>query len=275
MPDRPDEPRHPAAYFDCYATLLAGATLISITRETIAGAAAFAELIRSERVTLSYIPPAVLAILEPDDFAGSALWGIFSAGEALPPEQASRWSRSGIELHNSYGPTETTVVVTDYLCDEPLTGPTPIGTALPNHRAYALDERLRPVPIGVLGQLFIAGTGVTYGYHDRPGLTAERFLPDPYAERPGERMYATGDLVRWRPDGVLEFFGRRDRQVQIRGQRVELGEIEHTLTQHPSIPASASAPCCCATAPTSSPTWPASRTWTSCGSTWPTSCLRT
>ena len=131
-------------------------------------------------------------------------------------------------------------MVTDYLCtNEPLTGPTPIGTALPNHRAYALDQRLRPVPIGVPGQLYIAGTGVTYGYHDRPGLTAQQFLPDPYADTPGQRMYATGDLVRWRADGVLEYLGRRDRQVQLRGQRVELGEIEHTLTQHPDIRQSA------------------------------------
>jgi amino acid adenylation domain-containing protein len=229
-------PAFDASIFDCYATLLAGAVMVSAPRETITDPASFGRLIHSERITLSYIPPAVLALLDPDDFAGSALRGIFSAGEALPPEQASRWSRPGLELHNSYGPTETTVVVTDYLCtDEPLTGPTPIGTALPNHRAYALDERLRPVPIGVTGQLYIAGTGVTYGYHRRPGLTAERFLADPYAPRPGDRMYATGDVVRWRSDGVLVFLGRRDRQVQLRGQRVELGEIEHTLTQHPDV----------------------------------------
>jgi amino acid adenylation domain-containing protein len=229
-------PAFDASIFDCYATLLAGATLISAPRETIADSAAFADLIRSEQVTLSFVPPAVLALLDPEDFAGSALRGLWSAGEALPPEQATRWPRPGLELHNSYGPTETTVVVTNFVCtDEPLTGPTPIGTALPNHRVYALDERCRPVPIGVAGQLYVAGTGVTYGYHDRPGLTAERFLPDPHADTPGERMYATGDLVRWRADGVLEFLGRRDRQVQLRGQRVELGEIEHTLTQHPDV----------------------------------------
>ena len=241
-------PAFDASIFDCYATLLAGATLISAPRETIADAAAFTDLIRSERVTLSFVPPAVLALLDPEDFAGSALRGLWSAGEALPPEQATRWPRPGLALHNSYGPTETTVVVTDYLCtDEPLTGPTPIGTALPNHRAYALDrtsaprtDRRRP------DELYIAGTGVTHGYHDRPGLTAERFLPDPYAGTPGERMYATGDLVRWRADGVLEFLGRRDRQVQLRGQRVELGEIEHM--PHRNTPTSASARSCCATA---------------------------
>ncbi|MEH1030542.1 amino acid adenylation domain-containing protein [Micromonospora profundi] len=229
-------PAFDASICDCYATLLAGATMISAPRETIADAAAFTTLIRAEQVTLSFISTAVLALLEPDDFAGTALRAVWSAGEALPPEQASRWSRPGLELHNCYGPTETTVVVTDYLCtDEPLTGPTPIGTALPNHRAYALDEHLRPTPIGVPGQLFVAGTGVTYGYYGRPGLTAERFLADPHADQPGQRMYATGDLVRWLPGGILEFLGRRDRQVQIRGQRVELGEIEHTLSRHPHV----------------------------------------
>jgi len=229
-------PAFDASIFDCFATLLAGATLISARRETIADARAFAELVRTERVTLSFVPPAVLALLDPEDFAGSALRAIVSAGEALPPEQAARWTRPGLKLHNSYGPTETTVIVTDYLCtDEPLNGPTPIGSVLPNHRGYVLDERMRPVPVGVPGDLFISGTGVTHGYHGRPGLTAERFLPDPYAPTPGRRMYATGDLVRRRADGVLEFLGRRDRQVKLRGQRVELGEIEHTLTQHPAV----------------------------------------
>ena len=107
-------PAFDASIFDCYATLLAGATLISAPRETIADPAAFTDLIRSERVTLSFVPPAVLALLDPEDFAGTALRGLWSAGEALPPEQATRWPRPGLALHNSYGPTETTVVVTDY-----------------------------------------------------------------------------------------------------------------------------------------------------------------
>ncbi len=228
-------PAFDASVFDTWATFLAGATLVAAPSATIADPAAFTELLRSEGVTLSFIPPAVLALLDADDLATTALRGIFSAGEALPPEQATRWGRAGLELHNSYGPTETTVVVTDHICTgEPLTGPTPIGTALRNHRAYALDDRLHPAPIGVPGQLFVAGPGVTYGYHARPALTAERFLPDPYGS-PGERMYATGDIVSWRADGLLEFLGRRDRQVQVRGQRVELGEIEHTLGRHPDV----------------------------------------
>jgi amino acid adenylation domain-containing protein len=229
-------PAFDVSIFDCYATWLAGATLISAPRETFADPGAFGALLIDERVTLSSIAPAVLALLDPGRLAGGALRAIVSAGEALPPELAARWSRPGLELHNAFGPTETTVVVTDYLCPgEASTGPTPIGTALPNHRMYVLDTVLRPVPIGVPGQLYIAGTGVAHGYHGRPALTAQSFLADPYSDRPGERMYATGDLVRWRSDGVLEYLGRGDRQVKLRGQRVELGEIEQTLARHPQV----------------------------------------
>jgi amino acid adenylation domain-containing protein len=225
-----------ATIFDCFATLLAGATLISAPREVITDPVAFTALLREEQVTLSYIPPAILAVLDPAQLVDSALRATFSAGEALPAEQVKRWSRPGLELHNSYGPTETTVVCTDYVCPvDGLHAPTPIGTPLPDHRAYVLDSCLRPAPIGVPGQLFIAGTGLAHGYLNRPALTAERFLADPFSDRPGERMYATGDLVCRRPDGILDFLGRTDRQVKLRGQRVELGEIEHALTQHPAV----------------------------------------
>jgi amino acid adenylation domain-containing protein len=229
-------PAFDASIFDLFATFLAGATLVSAPSETIVDPAAFADLIRTRRVTLSFVPAAVLAVLDPDEIAAGTLRAIWSAGEAMPPEQAVRWPRPGLELHNSYGPTETTVVVTDFACTpEPLDGPTPIGTAMAQHRVHVLDARLRPVPIGVPGQLHVSGAGVTYGYHRQPGLTAERFLADPFADRPGARMYATGDVVRWRADGILEFLGRPDRQVQIRGQRVELGEIEHVLSRHPDV----------------------------------------
>jgi nonribosomal peptide synthetase DhbF len=222
--------------FDCFATLLAGATLVGAPREVITDADAFTALLREEQITLSYIPPAILAGLDPRRLADSALRGVFAAGETLPAEQVNRWSRPGLDLHNSYGPTETTVVCTSYRCPgTPLDGPVPIGRALPGHRAYVLDERLLPVPAGVCGLLYVAGTGVAHGYLNQPGLTAERFLADPYVNQPGQRMYATGDLARWRADGNLEFLGRADDQVKLRGFRVELGEVETVLERHPSV----------------------------------------
>ncbi|WLS48447.1 amino acid adenylation domain-containing protein [Micromonospora profundi] len=228
-------PAFDASIFDYYATWLAGATLVSAPKETIVDPEALTSLLEDERITLAYLPPALLALLDPTRLVGTTLRGAFSAGEALPVAQANRWGQAGFPLHNSYGPTETTVVVTDYRCsDTPVRGSTPIGVPMPGHRAYVLDRRLRPTPIGVAGELHIAGTGVTYGYHNRPGLTARSFLADPYGP-PGHRMYATGDLARWRSDGTLEYLGRRDRQIQLRGQRVELGEIEHTIAQHPDV----------------------------------------
>ena len=234
-------PAFDAHVFDIYATLHAGATLVSASRDTFTNPAAFTHLIRTEQITVAFIPPAILAQLDPDQLTGTALRAIACGGEALPAALAIRWARPGLDLHNPYGPTETTVEVTDYICptDEPLTGPPPIGRPLPHHRAYVLDHRLRPTPIGIPGELHIAGTGLAHGYLNQPGLTAQRFLPDPYSHTPGQRMYATGDLARWRADGHLEHLGRRDRQIQLHGQRIELGEIEHTLTRHPDIRQSA------------------------------------
>jgi amino acid adenylation domain-containing protein len=236
--DRVSQLSNPAfdvSVFDCFATLLAGATLVVVPRAVVADPPALTALLRAERITLSYVPPAVLSLVDPAELHGSALRLVFCAGEALRPEQVERWARPGLELHNSYGPTETTVIVTDHRFPvPPPPGPAPIGTALPGHRALVLDAQLRPAPIGVPGELYIAGTGVAHGYLGRPALTAERFVPDPHGA-PGERMYATGDLVRWRSDGVLQFLGRADRQVKLRGQRIELGEIEHALARHPAV----------------------------------------
>ena len=161
---------------------------------------------------------------------------VFCSGEALPPETVRRFLSTWpeIELHNLYGPTEASIDVTAWHCHEG-SGPVPIGHPIANHRAYVLDACLRPAPIGVPGQLFIAGVGLAHGYLNRPALTAERFLADPFSDRPGERMYATGDLTRRRPNGILDYLGRTDRQVKLRGQRVELAEIEHALTQHPAV----------------------------------------
>lgn len=229
-------PSFDASIFDCFATLLAGGTIISAPHETIADPAAFTTFLRDERVTLTFIPPVILGLLDPDSVSDSALRLVYTGGDVLGTDPANRWTRTGLELRNVYGPTETTVFCTQYrLPRTPMDTPPPIGTALPHQRTYVLDARLRPLPVGVPGQLFVAGLGVADGYHNRAALTAQRFLPDPYDDRPGQRMYATGDRVRWRNDGVLEYLGRLDRQVKIRGLRIELGEIEHALTQHPGV----------------------------------------
>ncbi len=227
-----------AAIFDTFMTLLAGATIISASRDVFTNPDTFTELLCQERVTLSYVPPAVLAVLDPTQLAGSALRAVFCGGEALPTATVHRFLSAcpEIELHNPYGPTEATVECTDHVCQDVATGVrTPIGTPLPDHRAYVLDGYLHPVPPGIPGQLFIAGTGLAYGYLNQPALTAERFLPDPFTDHPGERMYATGDVASRRPDGTLDYLGRTDRQIKLRGQRIEPGEIEHALTQHPTV----------------------------------------
>jgi acyl-coenzyme A synthetase/AMP-(fatty) acid ligase len=142
-----------------------------------------------------------------------------------------------VRLLNTYGPTETTVVAT--MCDltgwDPADGEVPIGRAIPNVQARVLNRGLTPAKPGDMGELCIGGAGLARGYVNEPALTAERFVPDPGSHRPGARLYLTGDLVKQRPDGLLEFAGRLDDQVKLRGHRIEPGEIETVLAQHPSI----------------------------------------
>jgi nonribosomal peptide synthetase DhbF len=186
------------------------------------------------KVTPSHLP--ILATL-PAECAPDA--ELMIAGEALTGELLEDWRRDHpeVDVINSYGPTETTVACADYriaAAQEARPGPVPIGRPIRNVRVYVLDSALQPVPPGVTGELFIAGAGVARGYRKRPGFTAERFLPDPFG-RPGRRMYSTGDRVRWRADGNLEFVGRADDQVKVRGFRVELGEVESMLSRHPDL----------------------------------------
>ncbi len=220
--------------FDMYAAFCAGATVVAAPHTTLLDPQGLGELLRDERVTVAYVPPALLSLVDPA--LPAHLRVLMVAGEPFPAELANRWARPGLAFHNGYGPTEVTVTCVDYRCPaEPLTAPPPIGKPMPNQRAYILDSELRPVPIGVPGQLFMAGAGLARGYLGRPDLTAERFLPDPFALTPGQRMYATGDQVRWRADGNIEFLGRTDRQVKVRGLRIELGEIEHVLAAQPGV----------------------------------------
>ena len=166
-------------------------------------------------------------------------------GEALTGEQLAGWraAHPDVAVVNEYGPTEATVgcVAARIAPGEPVPpGPVPIGTPTWNTRALLLDAALQPVPPGVVGELYVTGAQLARGYHRRPGLTAERFLPCPYGP-PGARMYATGDLARWRPDGSLDYLGRRDDQVKVRGMRIELGEVEAALLAHPDVRAAAAA----------------------------------
>jgi fengycin family lipopeptide synthetase B len=161
---------------------------------------------------------------------------VIVAGERCPVALAAQHHRRlpGASLYNEYGPTEGTVWSTVYEVPASIDAPTvPIGRPIPGARAYVLDPHLQPVPPGVAGELFLGGAGVVTGYLNRSELTAERFIDSPF--EPGDRLFRTGDLTRWRGDGLLEFLGRRDHQVKIRGFRVEVEEIEAVLRQLPGI----------------------------------------
>jgi amino acid adenylation domain-containing protein len=159
------------------------------------------------------------------------------AGERLPAElvQQIGTQHPGVRVANLYGPSETTTYSTAAMLDPDSAAAPPIGRPIANTQIHVLDEQGAPTPIGVPGEVFIGGAGVARGYLDRPDLTAERFIPDPFTDRSGARLYRTGDLARWRAGGDLEYLGRNDHQVKVRGFRIELGEIEHVLDQHPSV----------------------------------------
>ncbi|KAG0007450.1 hypothetical protein BGZ81_004863, partial [Podila clonocystis] len=164
---------------------------------------------------------------------------LLCGGEQVLIEACSEMLRHGgpVRLINSYGPTETTVNATTYAVTNAVRqlDRVPIGRPINNTRLYVLDRHCRPAAIGVVGELYIGGPGVANGYLNRPDLTAERFLPDPFSNMPDARMYKSGDLVRYLPDGNLVFLGRNDDQVKIRGFRIELGEIEKRLDEHPDV----------------------------------------
>ncbi|MFE6868129.1 amino acid adenylation domain-containing protein [Kitasatospora sp. NPDC057692] len=202
---------------------------------------ALLDLIAREKVGHVQATPSGWRVLLEAGLARSRSGGLtaLTGGEALPAPLAADLTAATARLVNVYGPTETTVWST---LAEPAApdGRVSIGEPLANTRAYVLDERLQPVPYGLPGELYLGGAGVAHGYRGRPGLTARRFLPDPYGP-PGSRVYRTGDLVRRRPGGGLEFVGRADTQVKLRGHRVELGEIEARLAEHPAVAQAAAA----------------------------------
>jgi hypothetical protein len=161
---------------------------------------------------------------------------VFCSGEALPFELQERFfARHPAELHNLYGPTEAAVDDTFWRCERGGTRRiVPIGRPIARTQLHVLDRRGQPVPVGVAGELHLGGIGLARGYHRRPDLTAEKFVPDPFGP-PGARLYRTGDLARWLPDGVVEYLGRLDHQVKLRGFRIELGEIEAAIAAQPGV----------------------------------------
>jgi natural product biosynthesis luciferase-like monooxygenase protein/FkbM family methyltransferase len=198
-----------------------------------------AEHVAHHGVTHLQCTPSTLRLLTADARFEDALDQIdrmLLGGEALPPSLARRVLEHGdTDLLNVYGPTETTIWSSVQAVESAPEDTVPIGRPIANTRCYVVDEHLRLVPRGVPGELLIGGASVTRGYHDRPRKTAQQFVPDPFGDAPGARLYRTGDRVKWRPDGALEFLGRVDHQVKVRGHRVELGEVETVLERHDGV----------------------------------------
>ncbi|MCR8665602.1 amino acid adenylation domain-containing protein [Pseudomonas carnis] len=217
--------------------LFTGARLVMARPEGHKDPAYLCEVVAAEHITTLHFVPSMLDVFlaHGDVSQAAGLVRVMCSGEALPGSLVRRFKQQlpGIGLYNLYGPTEAAVDVTAWNCARPeVPDNTPIGKPIANTRLYVLDGQLQPVPLGVVGELFIAGVQVARGYLNRPELTAERFLDDPFT--PG-RMYRTGDLGRYLPDGTLEYLGRNDDQVKIRGLRIELGEIQARLIEHPAV----------------------------------------
>ncbi|HEX2093625.1 MAG TPA: amino acid adenylation domain-containing protein, partial [Longimicrobiaceae bacterium] len=220
--------------------LMVGARLVLARPEGHKDRDYLVETIQCEGITTVHFVPSMLAVFleHPDAGKCAGLRRVVCSGEALPPALVARFGERlpEVELHNLYGPTEAAVDVTAWRC--PTDGSViriPIGAPVANTRVYVLDPSGAPVPVGVAGELHIGGVQVARGYLGRPELTAERFVPDPFTREPGARLYRTGDVGRWLPDGTIEYLGRNDHQVKVRGFRIELGEIEARLAEHPAV----------------------------------------
>ena len=230
---------------EIYASLCCGATLVLRSDEMLSSAATFLQQSQELGVTIWDLPTAYWHQLTTELVAEKltlpeSLKKVIVSGDRMRFDITSMWQKHVGDcplLINAYGPSETTVLATVYQVPSSNTEllKVPIGWVVPHLQLYVLDENLQQVPVGISGQLYIGGNSLSRGYLNRPKLTGERFIPHPFSQRPGDRLYGTGDLVRYLPDGNLEFCSRIDNQVKVRGFRVELGGIEAALTQHPEI----------------------------------------
>ncbi|WP_051367207.1 non-ribosomal peptide synthetase [Hamadaea tsunoensis] len=222
-----------ATVWEIWPYLCAGASVHLPAQQTLDDADALLDWIVEKRLTCCFLPtPRLELLLDDPRWEKSALRWLFTAGDVL---RRTPGRDLPFTLMNLYGPTEFTVVASGCAVEAGGKGLPPIGRPVANSDLLVLDGALRPVPVGVAGELYLAGSGTAAGYLGRHGLTSTRFVANPFARTPGERMYRTGDIVKWRPDGQLSFLGRLDNQVKIRGIRIELGEIESVLGRHPAV----------------------------------------
>ncbi|MBD2782766.1 non-ribosomal peptide synthetase, partial [Xenorhabdus szentirmaii] len=212
---------------ECFMALLTGARLQLAQRAKLLPGPELFHTLKENAITHMLLTPTALAALET---IPATLQTLVVGGEICSPTLIKRWA-TGRRMINAYGPTESTVCTTFYLCNPQDGKVPPIGQPIANTQIYILDTQGQPVPLGVAGEIHIGGVGVARGYLNRPTLTAERFIPDPFSTEPGARLYKTGDIGRWLPDGNIEYLGRNDFQVKLRGFRIELGEIEAHLTR--------------------------------------------
>jgi amino acid adenylation domain-containing protein/thioester reductase-like protein len=222
------------AVLELFLPLIVGARVEIATQETASDGMLLMEKLVESEATIIQATPATYRMLIEAGWQGDSQLRVLCGGEAMPQDLAGQLLTRCASLWNMYGPTETTIWSTVYPVDAH-GGPISIGRPIGNTQLYLLDSQMEPVPVGVVGELYIGGDGVARGYLNRPELNAEKFIPDPFGSEPGARLYATGDVARYLPDGNVEFLGRNDHQVKIRGFRIELGDIEAPLAQHPAI----------------------------------------
>ncbi|WP_394839236.1 amino acid adenylation domain-containing protein [Pendulispora rubella] len=222
-----------ASVWEIYLSLTSGGTVCFARDEAMMPGRRLGDLIRKEKIELTLLAPSVMAVMSEESIP---TFRVVAAGsEAVPPALVAQWGERCKVIH-VYGPTETTIICVSFECDG-WDGERrlPLGRPTPGVQVYILDSQLRPVPSGVPGELCIGGPGVSRGYLHRPELTASKFVQSPFSNDPDDRLYRSGDLVRWGSDGLIEYIGRTDSQIKLRGFRVELGEIETVLSEHPAV----------------------------------------